>query len=93
MYSDHERQAYILPHELPRKMKINNRHINLKLLTICKIVTIIEKCSTDSTLVIFQLPLPLTMCFDIEQEIHYQRDLYFSSIIEPTIEYTYKNEY
>ena len=93
MYSDHERQMYILPHELPRKMKINNRHINLKLLTICKIVTIIEKCSTDSTLVIFQLPLPLTMCFDIEQEIHYQRDLYFSSIIEPTIEYTYKNEY
>ena len=84
---------YILPHELPRKMKINNRHINLKLLTIRKIVTIIEKCSTDSTLVIFQLPLPLTMCFDIEQEIHYQRDLYFSSIIEPTIEYTYKNEY
>ena len=93
MYSDHERQTYILPHELPRKMKINNRHINLKLFTICKIVTIIEKCSTDSTLVIFQLPLPLTMCFDIEQEIHYQRDLYFSSIIEPTIEYTYKNEY
>ena len=93
MYSDHERETYILPHELPRKMKINNRHINLKLLTICKIVTIIEKCSTDSTLVIFQLPLPLTMCFDIEQEIHYQRDLYFSSIIEPTIEYTYKNEY
>ena len=93
MYSDHERQTYILPHELPRKMKINNRHINLKLLTICKIITIIEKCSTDSTLVIFQLPLPLTMCFDIEQEIHYQRDLYFSSIIEPTIEYTYKNEY
>ena len=93
MYSDHERQTYTLPHELPRKMKINNRHINLKLLTICKIVTIIEKCSTDSTLVIFQLPLPLTMCFDIEQEIHYQRDLYFSSIIEPTIGYTYKNEY
>ena len=93
MYSNHERQMYILPHEFPRKMKINNRHINLKLLTICKIVTIIEKCSTDSTLVIFQLPLPLTMCFDIEQEIHYQRDLYFSSIIEPTIEYTYKNEY
>ena len=93
MYSDLERQTYILPHELPRKMKINNRHINLKLLTICKIVTIIEKCSTDSTLVIFPLPLPLTMCFDIEQEIHYQRDLYFSSIIEPTIEYTYKNEY
>ena len=93
MYSDHERQTHILPHALPRKMKINNRHINLKLLIICKIVTTIKKCSTDSTLVIFQLPLPLIMCFDIEQEVHYQRDLYFSSIIEPTIEYTYKNEY
>ena len=73
-------------------MKINNRHINLKLLTICKIVTIFKKCSTDSTLVIFQLPLPPTICFDIEQEIDYQRDLYFNSIIEPTIEYTHKNE-
>ena len=75
MYSDHERQTYILAHELPRKMKINNRHINLKLLTTCKIVTILKKCSTDSTLVIFQLPLPPTICFDIEQEIDYQRDL------------------
>ena len=74
-------------------MKVNNRHINLKLLTICKIVTILEKCSTDSTLVIFQLRLPSTICFDIEQEINYQRDLYFNSIIEPTIEYTYKNKY
>ena len=58
----------------------------------CKIVTILEKFSTDSTLVIFQLPLPPTICFEIEQEIDYQRDLYFNSIIEPTIEYTYKNE-
>ena len=74
-------------------MKINNRHITLKLLTKCEIATIFEKCSTDSTLVIFQLPLPPIICFDIEQEIDYQRDLYFKSIIEPTIEYPYKNEY
>ena len=93
MYSDHERQTYILPHELPRKMKINNRHITLKLLSTREIITILKKCSTDSTLVIFQLPLPPIRCFDVEQEIDYQRDLYFSSIIEPTIEYTYKNEY
>ena len=74
-------------------MKINNRHITLKLLVICEIVTILEKCSTDNALVIFQLPLPPIICSDIEQEIDYQRDLYFSSIIEQTIEYTYENEY
>ena len=34
----------------------------------CAIVTILEKCSTDSTLVIFQLPLPPIICFDMEQE-------------------------
>ena len=74
-------------------MKINNRHITLKLLVICEIVTILEKCSTDSALVIFQLPLPPIICSDIEQEIDYKRDLYFNSIIEPTIQYTYENEY
>ena len=74
-------------------MKINNRHITLKLLVICEIVTILEKCSTDNALVIFQLPLPPIICSDIEQEIDYQRDLYFNSIIEQTIEYTYGNEY
>ena len=57
-----------------------------------EIATILEKCSTDNTLVIFQLPLPPIICSDIEQEIDYQRDLYFNSIIEQTIEYTYENE-
>ena len=93
MYADHERQTYILPHEMPRKMKINNRHTTLKLITTCEIITILQKCSTDSTLVIFQLPLPLIICFDKEQEIDYQRDLYFNSIIEPTVEYKYESEY
>ena len=64
-----DRPTYYL---MPRKMKINNRHITLKLLTICEIVTSLKKCSTDST---FQLPLPPVICFDIEQEIDYQRDL------------------
>ena len=90
MYVDHEKQTYILPREVARKMKINN---TLKLLTICEIITILKKCSTDSTLVIFQLPLPPIICFDIEQEIDYQRDLYFNSIIEPTVEYKYESEY
>ena len=59
----------------------------------CESVTILGKCPSDSTLVIFQLPLPPIICFNIEQEINYQRDLYFSSIIEPTVEYTCENEY
>ena len=93
MCADHERQTYILPNEMPRKMRIDNRHITLKLLTICEIVTSLEKCSTDIALVTFQLPLPPVICFNIEQEIDYQRDLYFNSIIEPTVEYKYENEY
>ena len=82
-----------LPHEMPRKMKINKRHITLKLFTICEIVTSLKKCSADSALVTFQLPLPPVICFDIEQEIDYKRYLYFNSIIEPTVEYIYENEY
>ena len=93
MYADHERQTYILSHEMPRKMKINNRHITLELLTICAIITSLKKCSTDSALVTFQLPLPPVTSFNIEQERDYQRDLYFNSIIEPTVEYKYENEY
>ena len=93
MHSDHERQTYILLHELPRKTKINNRHITLKLLTTCEIVSILQQCSTDSTLVTFQLPLPPAICCDINEEIDYQRDLYFNSIIEPTVDYKYPNEY
>ena len=77
---------------MPRKMKINKNHITLKLLTICEIVTSLEKCSTDSALVRFQLPLPPVICFDIEQEIDCQRSL-LQNIIAPTVEYKYENEY
>ena len=75
------------------KQKINNRHITLKLLTTCEIVSILQQCSTDSTLVTFQLPLPPVICCDINEEIDYPRDLYFNSIIEPTVDYKYPNEY
>ena len=93
MYSDHERQTYILPHELPRKTKINNRHITLKLLTTCEIVSILQQCSTDSTLFTFQLPLPTAIFCDIKEEIDYHRDLHFNSIVKPTVDYKYPNEY
>ena len=53
----------------------------------CEIVSIIQQCSTNSTLVTFQLPLPPVICCDIDEEIDYQKDLYFNSIIEPTVDY------
>ena len=59
----------------------------------CEIVSILQQCSTDSTLVTFQLPLPPVICCDTNEEIDYQRDLYFNSIIEPTVDYKYPNEY
>ena len=67
--------------------------ITLKLLMTCEIVSILQQCSTDSTLVTFQLPLPPVKCCDINEEIDYQRDLYFNSIIEPTVDCKYPNEY
>ena len=64
-----------------QEKKINNRHITLKLLTTCEIVSILQQCSTDSTLVTFQLPLPPVICCDINEEIDYQRDLIIIIII------------
>ena len=58
----------------------------------CEIVSILQQCSTDSTLVTFQLSLPPVICCNINEEIDYQRDLYFNSIIEPTVD-KYPNEY
>ena len=59
----------------------------------CEIVSILQQCSTNSTLVTFQLPLSPVICCDINEEIDCQRDLYFKSIIEPTVDYKYPNEY
>ena len=41
----------------------------------CTLPSILQQCSTDSTLVTFQLPLPPVICCDINEEIDYQRDL------------------
>ena len=59
----------------------------------CEIVSILQQCSTDNALFSFQLPLPPVICCDINEEIDYQRYLYFDSIIEPTVDYKYPNEY
>ena len=39
------------------------------------------------------LPLPQQLCVAIDDEYEYQRDLYFTSFLEPTITYTYPYEY
>ena len=72
--------------------KLNNRPFTLKLLTILKIVTILEKYTSNSTSPINKLPLPDSILLNIEHELNYQRDVYFNKIIEPTITYNYPNE-
>ena len=75
--------------------KVNNREITLKLLSTIRIVEILEKTminveATDTP--INMLPLPHQLCIAIDDEYEYQRDLYFTSFVEPTITYTYPNE-
>ena len=76
--------------------KVNNREITLKLLSTIRIVEILEKTminveATDTP--INMLPLPQQLCLAIDDEYEYQRDLYFTPFVEPTITYTYPNEY
>ena len=75
--------------------KVNNREITLKLLSTIRIVEILEKTminveATDTP--INMLPLPHQLCIAIDDEYEYQRDLYFTSFVEPMITYTYPNE-
>ena len=47
----------------------------------------------DPVFYIRHLPLPKTVQEDIQQEFDLQIELYFTLIIEPTIEYKLPNEY
>ena len=75
--------------------KVNNREITLKLLSTIRIVEILEKTminveATDTP--INMLPHTHQLCIAIDDEYEYQRDLYFTSFVEPMITYTYPNE-
>ena len=75
------------PKELDFLSKLSSQHITLKLLITLKIILL--KCVHET----FISLIPCQICHDIVREVEYQNDLYFSTVIEPTITYIYPNEY
>ena len=70
-------------------MKLNNRHLTLKLLCMIKILSILDKdtkyiCVRDA---IDTLDIPHVLALEIAHEHEYQIDLYFHIVIEPYIAY------
>ena len=94
-YVDNERDEYILPEQLDFCVKLNNRHLTLKLLSTMKILSILEtniKCISVRD-AIDTLEVPHLIALDIANEHEYQIDLYFHIVIELHIAYTYPNQY
>ena len=60
-----------------------------------KMVSILEKNIECNSIrdAIDSLNVPNLIALDIANEHHYQIDLYFNILIEPSITYTYPNEY
>ena len=94
-YVDNEKDEYILSEQLDFCVKLNNRHLTLKLLSTMKILSILEKnikCISVRD-AIDTLEVPHLIASDIANEHDYQIDLYFKIVIEPNIAYTYPNQY
>ena len=94
-YVGNARDEYILPEQLDFCVKLNNRHLTLKLLSTMKILSILEKnikciCVRDA---IDTVEVPHVIALDIASKHEYQIDLYFHIVIEPNIAYTYPNQY
>ena len=94
-YVDNAKDECILPEQLDFSVKLNNRHLTLKLLCMMKIVSILDKnikciCVRDA---IDTLEIPHVIALEIAHEHEYQIDLYFHIVIEPNIAYTYPNQY
>ena len=81
--------------ELDFCSKMNIRNLTLKLLSTLKIVSILEKNIEFNSVrdAIDILNVPNLVALDIANEHHYQIDLYFNIMMEPSIIYTYPNEY
>ena len=76
-------------------VKLNNRHLTLKLLSTMKILSILEKnikCISVRD-AIDTLEVPYLIASDIANEHDYEMHLYFQIVIEPNIAYTYQNQY
>ena len=95
-HTDNDINGYQLPQELPQTLMLNNRTFTLKILATLEIVRKLQPCHCDSDCncePTSELPLPLMICKEILQEFNYQTQLYFETVIQPDITYTYPNEY
>ena len=79
--------------DLPLHFKINCHYLSLELFATIEIVKILENSIQNFLEIYYKLPLPKVMCEKIKKEFEYQMDMYFTKIIEPDIDYTYRNKY
>ena len=92
--ADYYINGNVIPQELPLSAKLNNRKSTLKLITTLQIVKMLQYSDYDSDCDSTKhLPLPLLIRQEILQEYNYQTELYFTIVLEPSIMYTYPNEY
>ena len=83
-------------HEIDKKIKINNRHISLMLLTTLKIVSCLKKYyyhHHDNIHIVKLLCLPKSLYQHVLTEFEYQLQVEFDICIESTINYKYPNEF
>ena len=79
--------------DVPLCFKINERDCTLQLLSSIQVVNTLESCHYLFDDVERNLNLPRLLVEIIKAEEKYQVELYFSKILEPSIDYTYPNEY
>ena len=95
-HTDNLINGYQLPQELPQSVMLNNQTFTLKILVTLEIVIELQPCHCDNYCncePTSELPLPWLICKKILQKFNYQTQLYFETVIEPDITYTYPNEY
>ena len=91
--TDIHADGLIRHHDLPLHFLKNHHYLSLELLTTIEIVKISEDSTQNVLEIYYKLPLPKVMCENIKKGFEYQMDIYFTTIIEPDIDYTYPNEY
>ena len=94
--TDNHINRYPLPQGLPVSVILKNQTFTSKILATLEIVRKLQTCHCYSDCKCeptSELPLPLQICKEILQEFNYQTQLYFETVIQQDITYTYPNEY
>ena len=91
--TDSKCSRYISPNDLPISFQLNNRNSTLELLSTIQIVKTLGYCDCLLDDIQGKLKLPNLIFQIIKAEEEYQRELYFSNVLEAHIDYTYPNEY